>query len=341
MPLDEPPLTPLASDLAEGIKAISANQSVRFKKYVRLVLPLDGYVFWVRDSLVSPSALLNAMSMNSVPFNKVQRITDEGTYLDVQGSLHYATDTRQEAEESYGLNSVVFTTMQPIEELNDIGPDVQWIAEIDDIRFSFSSRGNFYKNAAVNHYRGYAIYPDMAPQVIDKVGDFNPELIVSNSLPIWLSMFGYQSFYGIKKCPVRLYPSYLSPNNLLPPYGVVDIPPASTHALTMAPTLGPRMSHSQLVAERVKVTLWGTRNSTALDFLDFVLQYTLDNDTVLGLMNTPVVADEKRTQSELNTIAMKKSIEFEVNYNQATNRDIARQFIQSCVPTFNFSSAAA
>ena len=58
-------------------------------------------------------------------------------------------------------------------------------------------------------------------------------------------------------------------------------------------------------------------------------------------MNTPVVADEKRTQSELNTIAMKKSIEFEVNYNQATNRDIARQFIQSCVPTFNFSSAAA
>jgi len=60
---------PLAADLAEGVIAIGQDQEITFTKYVRLVLPVDGYVFWVKADLVGPSALLNAGRLNSVALN--------------------------------------------------------------------------------------------------------------------------------------------------------------------------------------------------------------------------------------------------------------------------------
>ncbi len=75
------------------------------------------------------------------------------------------------------------------------------------------------------------------------------------------------------------------------------------------------------------------RNDDALDFLDCVLQRSLDYDE-FGIMNMPVVRDEKRTQSELNAIAQKKTIQFEISYNQNRMNSIARELILSAIPTF-------
>ena len=44
--------TPIGADLQTGVEAISIQQTVTFTKYVRLVLPLDGYVFWVAAPLL-------------------------------------------------------------------------------------------------------------------------------------------------------------------------------------------------------------------------------------------------------------------------------------------------
>ena len=79
--------------------------------------------------------------------------------------------------------------------------------------------------------------------------------------------------------------------------------------------------------------MYGLGNNQAMDFQDYVFQYSLNTD-VIGVMNMPVIRDEKRTQSELSVIAMKKSIEIEVSYYQARVNTIARQFIKSAIPTY-------
>jgi len=38
----------LASGLAQGVETISNYEQITFTLYVKLVLPLDGYVFWVK-----------------------------------------------------------------------------------------------------------------------------------------------------------------------------------------------------------------------------------------------------------------------------------------------------
>ncbi|MCD8726119.1 hypothetical protein LUD21_28035, partial [Klebsiella pneumoniae] len=44
----------------------------------------------------------------------------------------------------------------------------------------------------------------------------------------------------------------------------------------------------------------------------------------MGIMNIPVVQDERVTQNELNIIAMRKTIKFKINYYQQRMRDIFR-----------------
>jgi hypothetical protein len=58
-------------------------------------------------------------------------------------------------------------------------------------------------------------------------------------------------------------------------------------------------------------------------------------------MNIPVVQDEKRTQAELATIAMKKTIVFEVSYHQSRINDVARQLLLNVIPNFYVDGVAA
>ena len=323
--------SPLAADLRAGYEAISQEQTIVFTKYVKLVLPLDGYVFWVRADGVSASALFNATAMNRFSLDQAPSVTD-APFVSALGSLHYSTDTEQGEEETINVNRVVFTTAVPLDAFNQVGPAVLYIAEFDGIRFAFSSRGKLYRAAGVYHYVGTAVYPDMATQVVDdpRVLDTR-NVVVSDSLPIWLSM--NSSSAGIFSNPVTLYPSFLAEPNLVPPFGSVHVVPGETRALQAAPLITIDGSHWQLVRDLVRVTLWGTRNFSALSFQDFVNQFSLDTDAI-GIMNVPTIRDEKREQSELVAIAQKKTIEFEVSYYQQTARNVARQLITSVVPTY-------
>ena len=333
--------TPLGSDLAAGVQSLSLDQTVTFTKYVRLVLPIDGYVFWVKADIVGPSALYNAAKLNAVAYDQPPQPGGVAATFVCQGSLHYAADIRQEEAETYALNRVTFTALQQVKELDELGPDEMWIGEFAGRRFSFSSLGSFYKQADLFHYVGYAVYPDMEPQIVDSVAGFSQRQIVSNSLPAWLALNGYVPFYGFGNPSLRLYPSFLVPNNLTPPYAAVHVAPETTRGLASAPRLDPKTSsHNQLCAETVRITLWGTRNDDALDFVDCVNQYSLDV-AAFGIMNVPVVRDEKRTQAEIGAVAMKKVVEFEVSYVQSRINDIAQQFISRAVPNFYVDGKAA
>lgn len=314
----------LASGLKAGLDVIDRNEVVTFTKYVKVVLPLDGFVFWVKANLLSPSALMNASTLNFVAFNEPRIVVTEAPTIQAKGSLHYATDHRQNEDETIDVDRVVFTAEEEIRPFNEIGPMVMFIGEFEGLRVVFSQRQSFYVQAGIYHYVGDAVYPAMESQIIDDPADFDTRsLVVSNSLPIWLSLSKF----------MPVYPSFAVPDNSAPPYATAHIPPDSTEAIQSAPSFDRYGTHSQLVKERVRVTIYGLRNFDALDYQDYVFQYSLDTDAI-GIMNMPVVRDEKRTQAELTILAMKKSIDFEVNYYQTRVRDIARQLILSCIPTY-------
>lgn len=347
--------SPIAGAMHAGVEAISAVQHVTFTKYMRVVLPLDGFVFWVRADLLSRSALYNAALYNEVVSNQPQRTLSAASVVRAKGSFHYGTDVRQDETETLAVRRVVFTSEVPVQDLSAVGPTMIYIGEFQGVRFAFSQRQSFYQQAGTYHYTGDAIYSDMASLIIDQIAGFNAtQLVVSNSLPIWLTLNGYVPPYapsltgaavggfdiggsaiGASKGSIIsglvLYPSFVVPNNLPPPYGSVHI--ESTRALQGSPRIGRLSSHHQLVSDRVRITMYGLRNNSALDFLDAVDQFTLDTDA-MGIMNMPVVQDEKRTQRELATLAMKKTIDYEVSYYQATVRQLARQLILQAIPTY-------
>ena len=78
------------------------------------------------------------------------------------------------------------------------------------------------------------------------------------------------------------------------------------------------------------MTFYGCNQRAAADFLDFVLQYSEDTSNI-GMMNIPVIKDEKFKQVGLNNLAQKKTIDFEVAYQQSTLRNVARQMIAKVV----------
>lgn len=330
--------TELAGDLAAGVNMLSLSQDVVFTKFVKVVLPLDGFVFWVRADKVGPSALYNATRFNAVQYNEPADIVTASPTLTAKGSLHYATTQQQNEDETVAINQMVFTSLQAVQDFNQVGPNVIFIAEMatdggETIKFAFSQRRSFYKQAGLYHYVGNAVYPALETQIVENPAALDRSLVVSNSLPIWLALNNYVTAGLGLSSTVPLYPSFAVPDNLPPPYGAVHIRPETTAALASAPLLGPTLSHDQLVHESVRITIYGLRNDDALTFQDVVNQYSLDTDAI-GIMNMPIIRDEKRTQAELAILAMKKSIEFEISYYQSVARNVARQLILSAVPQF-------
>lgn len=314
--------SPLNSALKAGIDQISREGQVVFTKYHKVILPLDGFVFWVRADLLSASALQNATALNAFAFNQPLEIITKAAVVVAKGSLHWETTNRQDPDEGFAVNRVVFTSEVEVQDLNEVSPTTMFIASVDEMRFSFSQRQSFYKQAGIYHYVGDAVYPVMETQIIDSVDGFNSrDVVVSNSLPIWLALNRF----------MPVYPSYLVGDNIPPPYASIHIEPGQQQTLQSIPALTNTGSHEQLVSDGVRVTIFGLRNFNVMDWVDYVLDFIENNDDQMGLMEIGPVRDEKRTQSELSILAQKKTVDFRVSYYQQRIRDIARQLITSAV----------
>jgi len=326
----------MAAALRAGLETLSLDQTITFTKYVRLVLPLDGFVFWVRAGLVSESAILNSGTFNSAAFNapRHQSLAASDT-ITVKGSLHIATNASQIESESQAVNQIIFTSETEVQDLNYVSPQILWIGEFLGRQFAFSARRSYYQQANLHHYMGTAVLPIMKTQIVDTLDGLDTrDVVVSNSLPIWLAMAVNNPPYPWPAAqPLPLFPSFLVPENNPLPYGSVHIDPASTQAIQGTPYLDRNLGHWQLVEEMVTITIYGLRNFNALDFVDYVLNLTTVQEN-FGIMDCPVIQDEKYGQPEMDTIAQKKRISFHINYYQQRARDVARQFILQCIPTF-------
>jgi hypothetical protein len=244
-----------------------------------------------------------------------------------------AKTLEQREDETLGISRVVFTAEQQIQDFDALQPGTMYIGSIGEIRFAFSSSKNFYQQAGQYHYMGEAVYPAMATQIVDDPTTLDlSDVIVSNSLPLWLSLSS-ATVFGQTAPTFPIYPSFLIPQDAVPPYVGVHIGDTDTEAIQSAPSFDYEDSHFQLCKDRVKITLYGLRNDAVLDFQDFVFQYTLDTGN-MGIMNMPVVRDEKRTQREMGIIAQKKSFVFDVNYYQSRVREIGRQLILESIQTY-------
>ncbi|EAO5735302.1 hypothetical protein AB5H32_004400 [Salmonella enterica] len=296
--------TELNATLTQGLDDLSRFQVVTFTKYIRKVLPLDGFVFWVKASVLS-----------SAP-------DSEPDTVNVKGYLHLTTESIQDDEQLYDRNVVTFTAQADIDPFNDIGSDVLYIGEFFGIQFSFSRRTGLNELANLYHYSGEAIFPYMRSQIINSADDIDlADVVVSNSLPIWLSLSQF----------MPMYPAMLSVQNLVPPYATVKCGEPSPVAGAFC--LDEKQNQYQLVSEDVTITVTGLRNAAVEDFLRYVQDYTLSDKAEMGVMNIPVIQDERITQNELNIIAMRKKVKFKVNYYQQRMRNVARRLITSAIPS--------
>ena len=326
--------SPINAALKQAIQTVSQDQEITFELYIRLTLPLDGYVFWVKSDLVSQTALYNAFGFDTSTFNESLQVTTPASQFTVKGSLHYATDKSQVEDQNYAINHMIFTSEDRIEPLNAVGPNTLWIASYNGFLFGFGAHGNFYEAAGLYHYKGDALYPDMQPQVITKLSDFDQSQIVSNSLPIWLSMNNYASqVWEAFNNYVPLYSSFVLPSNISLPWGSVHIIPETTQNIAAFPTYDSTYGQVQLTQEHVRITLYGLNNNQALEFASFVQQYAANSGDI-GIMNIPTIRDDKRIQVEFGILSKKKVIEFDVNYYQSRANTIARELIKQAIPTY-------
>jgi hypothetical protein len=255
----------------------------------------------------------------------------------VPGSFHYAEERRQSEDETITVNRVIFTTFQDVDDLDMVGPNTMYLGTFDEIRFSFSQRRNYYKQANVFHYLGDAVYPAMATQIVDsRVGFDVQSRVVSNSLPVWLALNAYVHSaltpWIVPRQVFPVFPSFAVPDNEPPPYASIHIEPEDTESIGAAPFIDQLSGHTQITQDRVRVTFYGLRNASALDFLDAVNVFSMNTD-LIGLMNSPTVRDEKRAQAEQGILAQKKTAEFLVSYYQTRVNDFAQQKILSAVPS--------
>ncbi|HGL4258439.1 TPA: hypothetical protein ACKE3D_002119 [Burkholderia dolosa] len=294
----------LADTLAAGLNTLSLNQTVEFTQYVRQVISEDGTAFYVNT----------------------------GMTVTVQGSLHYAIDRQQNEDETIDVNRVIFTALSQIDIFDQAAPTDLFIGTFNGERFAWRARHSFYQQANLYHYEGNAVYPALSSQIIDSAADLPIGPIVTNSLPIWLTLT------AVGTQPIPVYPSYLVPANIVPPYIVAHVEPDMTEVPSFPiyewpgtptpPAALQPMASTQLAKDRVRLTLYGFNNQQAIQYLVSLIEYSLETEN-FGFGNSPAIKDAKRTQSELSVIAMKKTIDIDAWYLQGTSDAIARRLILS------------
>jgi len=301
----------MASALKQGYTQLSANETITLEKYVRFILPLDGYVFWIKASqLVYPYP------------PGTQTVTNAPNTITVQGSFHYSSTQVQKSDNSTGIQDVILTTDYELVDFDTLQPSEMYIGLYASFRFGFSKQGNYYQQSNLWHLRGQAIYPYMETQIVDDLSTFDTSsVIVSNSLPIWLAMNAY--------APV--YPSFLVPENLTPPYIVAMIEPSETKSLQPIPWVNTE-GIWQLAKDKVHLIIYGMRNEEVQNYVQYIIQQSL-YPGLFGILQAGFsVQDEKVLQSELNVIAEQKRITLDISYNQHSLYLYAIKYIQDVLP---------
>ena len=67
----------MSAVLKTGLDVIDLSQTVTFTLYTKVVLPIDGFVFWVKTQLLSESAIVNASAFGGRDGFRISFAADE------------------------------------------------------------------------------------------------------------------------------------------------------------------------------------------------------------------------------------------------------------------------
>lgn len=300
--------------LNEALGNLAPRGKFTFYQYTKYQMSQDGYIFWVKSQET----------------------------VSIKGALHMASDREQEIDDTIAMNSVILDSGSEITEFNQISPTTMWVGDLpvpdgSTVKVAFQRRGPYFQNAGIFHYAGFAVFPPFGPQLVDSETDLPTGPIVSNSLPLWLA-------FGTTGLP--LYPSFLVPENLSPPYIAVHIDPDQTTQIQPVPylewtTANPDPQSGfydlpvyQLMHDHVEMICYGLTNTQAWQFVYQLISKSYADQ--FGFMTTPVLKDDKRTQPEIMAIAMKKRLEFDAAYYMTTSDAAARRLIASATVSYTF-----
>ena len=317
---NEANLGQLAALLSSGLNSLSRNQTLTFNAYQKVVLPLDGFVFWVKT----------------------------GSTVSVEGSLHFGTDRVQDEDQTIGVNMILFTSESEITQFNALSPTTMLVADWTvpgqetTVQIAFSRRGSFYRESQLWHYSGIAVYPALSSQLVDSYSAIPTDPVVSNSLPVWLSLS------NVSGTTIPVYASFLIPDNAVPPYISAHVVPEKTSAIQPFPlfqwpgTPSPpeamqEMTAQQLAHDLVRLTFYGMNNQQIIAWIAALMDYSLNTDA-FGFMSNPIPQDDKRAQVEIAVIAMKKTVELDISYYQSAADAIARNLISQVLATYTLSA---
>ena len=299
------PLSQLYAVINAGVNLVDEAQEVVFVKYVRQILPIDGYVFW------SPNEAFT-----------------------IQGALHFAQNIIQADDETFAQGTVLFTAQDQVSQFEDAPTNVIFVATLPGgSRYAFSSQQGFLAAAGQWHYFGRTIPPAALSQLLDEPGKIDlTRAVTSNSLAFWLQLNGYQTPYGDAwSNEIPIYPAKLVSANLQPPYVAVKI--VTTEPLQLLECISPIRSSYQLCADTVRLTLYGLQSNEVHDFNNCITQYAALTGN-FGFMTPRAIVDEQREIPELEAIAMKKTIDVKISYIQKRVDDVTRQLIEKATCTF-------
>jgi hypothetical protein len=321
---ESPASTQLHDALAVGVKQLSKDQTVTFRQYEKYVLPADGYVFWIASG--APD-------------------------IKIQGSLHYVVQQSQEVDQTRGINNVIFTALQSVSALNAVQKDTLYIGTLPDgmdnqgadFKFAFNQRGSYFQEADLHHYTGTAVWPTMETQILESVNDLPAGAILSNSIPLFMSLTGPTDTQPtpnwLPTASYTIYPEFLAEENAKPPYISVEI--KGSESLQIQAYRYNRSDGSaardQLVKDTVSLHLWGMNHVQATQYLDYLMWYFETyggNVDSMGLMSDPLIRDVVAIQSELNTRSQKKVIDLTVSYYQSAALSEAMTLILHSKPAF-------
>lgn len=321
--------------LTGSVQRLSGGATIRFTPYLRIVMPVDAFPFWVKGSLVSAHADLRKVwhGTGHPPRNSV----------DVAGSLHIRTAAEQDEVSSLDRSTIVFTTETEVRQFHNANFDTMWVGDFEGVKFALTERSSFYKQSGQLHYIGENIFPTMQTQLVDDLSGFDLSgRVISNSLPFWLEACRTDLPWlpGLRPtCPV--FPSMIVPDNHPPPYVVIHVDDGAAESWQGARLYDSTMSSSNYVRETVRMTTIGLSNRQAEDLVTHIMSWSLISPDGMGVCRNPVIQDAKEVQPALNALSMRKTIEWDVNYCQTAARDIAQKYILSVIPDYHFSSGVS
>lgn len=282
-----------AGALQDGLDTVRQGQTISFITYERVILPYDGFVYWVKTG-------------------------NEQTL--VASMVHDENELHHEDQNFRNDSGLIITTTEPLLDFSQDGLDTMSVFEYNNNLYVLRKTGYNSEQSGLFHNIARVIEPALRSILLDSKDDFlKKKAQFTNSIGLFVLLScGYFEFVSID---YPIYPEWLVPLNKKPPYITVGV--TETEALNNGfntVNVDNSLFLVKPAKDYVDINLYGLDNNEALNFLVKLERWSLFYKKI-GFLNMPRIKDEQLAQNEIGSLAQKKIIELEIFYYQGGDMD--------------------